>query len=128
MATRVNFAFNLMNPHDNLSEATSRREFIKHAGLVAGASALVGAAIPRVHAAEDNTIRVALVGCGGRGTGAAGNALSVANGPTRLVAMADVFEGRLSSSFEQLRAIRGLESPDSPGNRTPASAAVTQSK
>ena len=48
--------------------------------------------IPAVHAAEDNTIQVALVGCGGRGTGAAANALSVKNGPIKLVAMADVFE------------------------------------
>jgi predicted dehydrogenase len=80
----------------------SRRHFIKQTGIVTGSAALVGAAIPRVHAAEDNTIRVALVGCGGRGTGAAGNALSVQNGPTRLVAMADVFKGRLTSSYKQL--------------------------
>ena len=72
---------------------SSRRQFLKKTGLAAGASVLAGVAVPRVHAAEDNTIRVALVGCGGRGTGAAGNALSVDNGPTRLVAMADVFAG-----------------------------------
>ena len=52
-------------------------------------SALAGIALPHVHAAENNTIQVALVGCGGRGTGAAINALSVKNGPTKLVAMAD---------------------------------------
>jgi TAT (twin-arginine translocation) pathway signal sequence len=55
---------------------TSRRQFLETTGAVATASALAGVAIPSVHAAEDNTIRVALVGCGGRGTGAAGNALS----------------------------------------------------
>ena len=47
--------------------------------------------VPHVHAAEDNTIRVALIGCGGRGTGAAANALSTKSGPIKLVAMADVF-------------------------------------
>ncbi len=56
-----------------------------------------------VHAAEDNTIRVALVGCGGRGTGAADNALSTKQGPIKLVAMADVFKDRLDDSYSQLK-------------------------
>jgi predicted dehydrogenase len=80
----------------------SRREFLGTAGAIAGASALAGVAIPSVHAAEDNTIRVALVGCGGRGTGAAGDALSTRQGPIKLVAMADVFEDRLCSSYDEL--------------------------
>jgi predicted dehydrogenase len=85
------------------SERASRREFMKHTGQLAGVSALAGVAIPKVHAAQDDTLRVALVGCGGRGTGAAVNALSVKHGPTRLVAMADVFPGRLASSYKQLK-------------------------
>ena len=80
----------------------SRREFLKNSGRVAAASALVAGVVPKVHAAEDNTIRVALIGCGGRGTGAAANALSVPNGPIKLVAMADVFDNRLKSSYENL--------------------------
>ncbi|MFN7628389.1 MAG: Gfo/Idh/MocA family protein, partial [Pirellula sp.] len=56
-----------------------------------------------LHAAEDNKIRVALIGCGGRGTGAAENALQVDNGEIELVAMADVFENRLSSSYSKLK-------------------------
>ena len=84
--------------------ATSRREFLQYTGRTAAASALVaGLAVPRVHAAEDNTIHVALIGCGGRGTGAASNALSVPNGPTKLVAMADVFENKLKSSYNNLQ-------------------------
>ena len=85
---------------DSLS---SRREFIKNTGKFAAASALAGVAIPHVHAAENNTIQVALVGCGGRGTGAAGDALSVKNGPIKLVAMADVFDYRLKSSCDTLK-------------------------
>ena len=85
---------------DSLS---SRREFIKNTGKIAAASALAGVAIPHVHAAENNTIQVALVGCGGRGTGAAADALSVKNGPIKLVAMADVFEHRLKGSFDALK-------------------------
>jgi predicted dehydrogenase len=82
--------------------STSRRAFLRNTGRIAAASALVGGAVPHVHAAENNTIRVALIGCGGRGTGAAGNALSVERGPVKLVAMADVFEHRLKGSFENL--------------------------
>jgi predicted dehydrogenase len=72
-------------------------------GQVAVASALAGMTVPLVHANEDNTIRIALVGCGGRGTGAATNALVAKNGPTRLVAMADVFDDRLASSYKELK-------------------------
>jgi predicted dehydrogenase len=56
-----------------------------------------------VHAAEDNKIRVALIGCGGRGTGAAENALQVDNGEIELVAMADVFANKLGSSYASLK-------------------------
>ncbi|NLE57749.1 MAG: gfo/Idh/MocA family oxidoreductase, partial [Planctomycetes bacterium] len=80
----------------------SRREFLSASGRIAAASALGLTAIPAVHAAENNTIKVALVGCGGRGTGAAINALSTKSGPTRLVAMADVFDHRLQSSLKKL--------------------------
>jgi len=86
----------------NLS-ATSRRQFLAHTGRIAAASALAGATIPHVYAAENNTIQVALIGCGGRGTGAAVNAVSVENGPIKLVALADVFESRLKDSFEKLK-------------------------
>ena len=81
----------------------SRREFLKNTGRIAAASALAGIAIPHVHAAESNTIQVALIGCGCRGTGAAANALSTTSGPIKLVAMADVFENRLKGSCEQLK-------------------------
>jgi predicted dehydrogenase len=81
---------------------TSRREFLKNTGRVAAASALA-AAVPHVHAAENNTIQVALIGCGGRGTGAAANALSVTSGPIKVVALADVFENRLKGSYAGLK-------------------------
>ncbi len=80
----------------------SRREFLGLTGRLAAASALAGVAIPHVHAAEDNTIRLALIGCGGRGTGAAGNAMEATGGPVRLVAMADLFANRLATSYAAL--------------------------
>ncbi len=75
---------------------------MKEAGKIAAVSALAGTTIPYVHAAESNTIQIALIGCGGRGTGAAENAMSVKNGPVKLVAMADVFGDRLRSSYKGL--------------------------
>ena len=48
----------------------SRRDLLKNTGRVAAASALSGLVLPRAYAGEDNTINLALVGSGGRGTGA----------------------------------------------------------
>ena len=98
------------------SSQTSRREFIKRTGQVAATSALAGIALPAVHAAGDDTIQVALIGCGGRGTGAAENALSTKGGPIRLVAMADVFEQKLVRSYESLKRRFG-ERCDVPAER-----------
>lgn len=80
----------------------SRREFIKVAGSTATASTLMGFSLPAVHASASDLVQVALVGCGGRGSGAAVNALNTKSGPIKLVAMADAFPDRLKSSFEGL--------------------------
>jgi predicted dehydrogenase len=80
----------------------SRREFLKLAGSATAASALAGVAIPRCHAEGDSTIKLALVGCGGRGTGAVADAFSTTGGPVKLHAMADLFEPRLEGSLKRL--------------------------
>lgn len=85
----------------------SRRTFLKTTSQVAAASALANVAIPAVHAAEDNAIPVALVGCGGRGTGAANDALRNISAPIKIVAMADVFKDKLDSSFQTLKSEHG---------------------
>src|SRR2546429_6766882 len=84
----------------------SRRDLLKQATTVAAASALTGVAIPAVHAQGTQTIQITLVGCGGRGTGAAIDALRSRHGPTRLVAMADVFQDRLDSCHRQVSQAR----------------------
>ena len=89
--------------NENQIKTTSRREFIKTTGTFAAVSALAGTAIPYVHAAGSDLIQVALIGCGGRGSGAAVNALSTKKGPVKLVAMGDVFEQRLKSSYANLQ-------------------------
>jgi predicted dehydrogenase len=88
---------------DITNKSTSRREFLKNTGRIAAASTFMSAAAPRMYAGQSNTIKVALIGCGGRGSGAAGDALSVKNGPIKLVAMGDVFQNRLNSSYENLK-------------------------
>jgi len=89
--------------NDTLDHLTSRREFLKSTSRVAAASALAGIALPHVHAADDSTLQLALIGCGGRGTGAIVNALATRNqGPIKLVAMADVFKERLDDSYRNL--------------------------
>ena len=90
-------------PESNLSAATSRREFLKTTGKVATVSALAGIVLPHVHAQDSQTINIALVGCGGRGTGAAGNAMTAKDGPVKIVAMADVFEDKLTASHDNLK-------------------------
>ena len=91
-----------MNAHGNAHKAsTSRREFLKRTtGAMAGVS-LASAIAVRANVAEKNIIKIALIGCGGRGTGAAANALST-KGPTQMVAIADVFEHRIAGSLKKL--------------------------
>ena len=63
--------------------ATTRREFLKTSSAALAGAALVGAVVRPGYTAENNTIKIALVGCGGRGCGAAAQALST-SGPTKL--------------------------------------------
>src|SRR4051812_28984669 len=76
---------------------TTRRELIKSAAVAGALSAL-----PNAHAAGGDLLRVGLVGCGSRGTGAATQALQ-ADPNVKLVAMADAFEDRLEQSLALLR-------------------------
>ena len=82
----------------------NRREFIRQAGSLAAGAAVLGSISPVAFAGEDNTIRLALIGCGGRGGGAVGNALSVPkSGPVTLYAMADLDRKKLDSSQKVLQ-------------------------
>ncbi|MBN2022718.1 MAG: Gfo/Idh/MocA family oxidoreductase [Pirellulales bacterium] len=85
----------------------ARRDFLKTAGLAAGAAVVGPLSIARgAYAAGSDVLKVGLIGCGGRGSGAAGNALSADPG-ARLVAMGDLFEGHLKGSLENLKKARG---------------------
>jgi predicted dehydrogenase len=81
------------------NEALSRRSFLKHSSL-AVAGTTVAANFPFVvtsHAAPDDPINVGLVGCGGRGKGAAINAKGAASG-VKIVALADIFEDEVKKA------------------------------
>ena len=89
-------------PSQETSSAASRRSFLKTSAVVAGSLTTALAWSGRVHAAGSDRINVGLIGCGGRGTGAASQALR-AHPNNHLVAMADAFEDRLESSLSSLR-------------------------
>jgi myo-inositol 2-dehydrogenase / D-chiro-inositol 1-dehydrogenase len=88
----------------NLNERTSRRDFMKTSTAAAIGTGLLGglALSPRAFASGSDKIRIGLVGCGGRGSGAAHQALST-KGNVQLVAMADAFEDQLQSSLRNLK-------------------------
>lgn len=82
----------------------TRRQFLQKTSSVAAGAAVLAGAVPAVHAAESNTIRLALVGCGSRGTGAVVNALKIDDqGPIQLTAMADLDRNRIEFSLKALR-------------------------
>lgn len=87
----------------NKTTNPSRREVLLSSASIAAAALLPSWSRAGYHTQSDDTIQVALVGCGGRGSGAAYNAVSVKNGPVKLVAMADVFKDRLDSSYTYLQ-------------------------
>ena len=86
------------------ARAKSRREFLKTSTAAAVGAAVTGSLpISRsVHAAGSDVLKVGLVGCGGRGAGAAANALT-ADPHARLVALADVFPENLRATRENLK-------------------------
>lgn len=102
--TTVRPAGGVPDRRDNKTAARrSRRSFIKSSSLaVAGGTMLGGLSLARAaHPYGDETIRIGVIGCGGRGTSAAAHAMNT-SGATRLVAMGDAFDDRIQA------ALRGL--------------------
>jgi predicted dehydrogenase len=90
----------MSDPHSSSNQ--SRRDILKASAVIAGAAA--GSFITRsaYAAGSGETIKVGLIGCGGRGTGAAGQALST-DGPVELVAVADAFEDQAHNAVKNLQ-------------------------
>ncbi len=96
-----------MHQKDQLN-LINRRTFVRNSAA-ATAGGLLLSQLPAgasAYVAGSDTIKVALIGCGGRGTGAANQALSVKQN-VKLVAMADAFRDRLDESYENLMKMHG---------------------
>ncbi len=102
---------------DTRRKQTSRREFLRQSSAVAAGAALAGGlTIARgAHAAGGDTLKIALIGCGGRGTGAADDCLRVPD-QIKLVAVADAFEDRARRAAQALKTQFG-EKVDVPPDR-----------
>ena len=88
--------------NDNNKNAQSRRDFVKQTSLLAGGiMALPIISQANYFSGADDVIKIAIVGCGGRGTGAATQALSTKQN-VQLVAMADAFQDRLDSAYKNI--------------------------
>lgn len=80
---------------------TTRRDFLKSTASAAAAASILAAA-PAVHASSSDELKVGLIGCGGRGTGAAVNALRAGSG-IKLWAMGDLFMDQVQASRGRLK-------------------------
>jgi predicted dehydrogenase len=90
---------------DNTS--VSRRQFLKTSTVAASATALAAFDLSRsAHAAGSDTLKVGMIGCGGRNSGAAAQALTADPG-ARLVAMCDIFRDRVESKREEIKKAKG---------------------
>ncbi|NNF36340.1 MAG: dehydrogenase, partial [Saprospiraceae bacterium] len=92
-----------------------RRTFVKKSSIATGGIVIAPSLKSVVHMSNDDVIKVGLIGCGGRGTGAAAQALSTTQN-VRLVAVADAFEDRLTGCLEYLnkesyKTVSGEERP-----------------
>src|SRR5690606_12698865 len=91
------------NRMDKASLGGQRRDFLKTSALLAGGAMLSGAPFIGAHASVDDTRKVAVIGCGGRGTGATFD--GIASGANiKIVAMADAFRDRLDDAYAKLSA------------------------
>ncbi|MGO1520087.1 MAG: Gfo/Idh/MocA family protein [Sphingobacterium sp.] len=94
-------------------ESLKRRDFIKSSSALMGAAALSGS-VSQVFAAGNDEIKIALIGCGGRGTGATFNALESGQN-VKLVAMADTFKDNLDETYTTIKEKYGdrIDVPES---------------
>jgi predicted dehydrogenase len=93
---------------DRLSSFVNRRDFLKASAIATAGIAASQLTATRAYAYAEgsDTLRVGLIGCGGRGTGAARDCVTSSEG-VEIVAMGDLFEDRLESSREQLQKAIG---------------------
>lgn len=90
---------------DAASSNDSRRSFLKTSSMAVAGTAIAGSSLSVARAANavgSDTIKLGLVGAGGRGTGATIQAMNTTGGGVELVAIADVFQGNLERSLKTI--------------------------
>jgi myo-inositol 2-dehydrogenase / D-chiro-inositol 1-dehydrogenase len=100
---------------DNDSANITRRQFLKTSSAAVAGAALAASPVQPAHAAQTKPLQIALIGCGGRGTGAARDCLEAAKYlklDVRLTMMADLFQDRMDRSRKALRDL-SVEVPSS---------------
>ncbi|MBC8152389.1 MAG: Gfo/Idh/MocA family oxidoreductase [Bacteroidetes bacterium] len=102
------------NQQDTSRRDAGRREFLKTTGLLTGGAILsslpFGTQAASYHMSADDTIKVALIGCGGRGRGAAQQALNTKQN-VKIVALADAYRDQVDAAYKVLTA-RALKAAD----------------
>ena len=100
----------IIKPKNNLlmKPEHSRRNFMKTSAIITGGILTSPFVLPKAYAAPDNHLKLALIGCGGRGTGAVFQAFETGH-PIKLVAMADAFRDRLDGSLKPILDKYGAE-------------------
>ena len=96
-------------------DAANRRNFIKGSSALLAGGAMVGGTLPiarAAHAYGSDVIKIGLIGSGGRGSGAADQAMNTTGGDVRLVAMGDVFADRLQQSYRTLQGGKNKDKID----------------
>src|SRR6188508_2502639 len=106
-----------MNKQNHSAPADSRREFLKTSAAVVAGAGLVSALAPPLHAAGSDTLKIALIGCGNRGTGALVQALNT-SGSVKLWALADAFSDRVEMCLDHVnRELRGEQTEARPARK-----------
>src|SRR5262245_23906428 len=107
------------SPNSVNSAATSRRTFLRNSSLLVAGGAIAASQVQiarAAHAFGSDTIKVGLVGCGGRGSQAVQQAMNTTGGEVKLIAMADAFPDRLQSSIRGIMS-RHQDKVDVPKDR-----------
>jgi predicted dehydrogenase len=99
-----------------MKNLNSRRDFLKTSALVTGGMMAPSFLVPGAYAAPANELKLAVIGCGGRGTGAVFQAFETGH-PIKLVAMADAFQDRLDNSYKAIFDKYGKDKVDVPAEK-----------
>ena len=101
---------------NKISETKQRRDFLKTSAILTGGALLSGIPLAGAYASGSDTNKIALIGCGGRGTGAAFQALSTKFN-LKLVAMADAFPDKIDKCYQTLLTKFGAEKISVPNDK-----------